>query len=71
MYLLQLSVIHVDKTPVQVLNKKNRKNTTKSYMWVFINGEYEPDHQIRIYEYHSGRSGSFAADFLKGRLQCI
>ena len=66
MYLLRQSVIHADETPVQVLNEKKRKNTTKSYMWVFTNGEYEPDHQIRIYEYHPGRSGSFAADFLKG-----
>ena len=66
MYLLRQSVIHADETPVQVLNEKKRKSTTKSYMWVFSNSEYEPDHQIRIYEYHPGRSGSFAADFLKG-----
>ena len=65
-YLLHLPVIHADETPVQVLNEKNRKNTTKSYMWVFTNGEYETDQQIRIYEYHPGRSGSFAADFLEG-----
>ena len=66
MYLLQLPVIHADETPVQVLNEKNRKNTTKSFMWVYTNGEYEVRWQIRIYEYHSGRSGSFAADFLAG-----
>ena len=54
MYLLRQSVIHADETPVQVFNEKKWKNTTKSYMWVFTNGEYEPDHQIRIYEYHQG-----------------
>ena len=51
---------------LQVLNEKGWKNTTKSYVWVFTNGEYEPDPQIRIYEYHPGRSGSFAADFMAG-----
>ena len=66
MHLLQLPVIHADETPVQVLNEKNRKNTTKSFMWVYTNGEYEVNWQIRIYEYHSGRSGNFAADFLEG-----
>src|SRR5574343_556703 len=35
MHLLQLPVIHADETPVQVLNEKNRKNTTKSFMWVY------------------------------------
>ena len=49
-------VIHVgsvsaDETPVQVLNEQNRKNTTKSFMWVYTNGEYEQLKKIRIYQY--------------------
>ena len=64
--LLEHPVIHADETPVQVLNEKGRKNKTKSYMWVFTNGEYEQNgHHIRIYDYHPGRSGSFAGEFLK------
>ncbi|MBO6292487.1 MAG: transposase, partial [Selenomonas sp.] len=42
MLLLQ-PIIHADETPVQVLGEKGRKNKTKSYMWVFTNGEYEQE----------------------------
>ena len=62
--LLEQPVIHADETPVQVHREKGRKNTTRSYMWVFTNGEYETDRQIRLYQYRPGRSGSFASDFL-------
>ena len=41
--LLNQPVIHADETPVQVLNEKGRKNKTKSYMWVYTNGELEKD----------------------------
>ena len=55
--LLKQPVIHADETPVQVLNEKGRKNKTKSYMWVYTNGEFVQDgRQIRIYEYHPGRN---------------
>ena len=65
--LLKQPVIHADETPVQVLNEKGRKNKTKSYMWVYTNGEFVQDgHQIRIYEYHPGRNGGFAGKFLEG-----
>ena len=64
--LLLQPTIHADETPVQVPGEKGRKNKTKSYMWVFTNGEYAQDgHQIRIYKYQPGRSGSFAGEFLK------
>ena len=47
-------------TPL-TLNEKGRKNKTKSYMWVYTNGEFVRDgRQIRIYEYHPGRNGGFA-----------
>ena len=50
--LLLQPIIHADETPVQVLGEKGRKNKTKSYMWVFTNGEYEQyGRQIRIYRY--------------------
>ena len=65
--LLKQPVIHADEKPVQVLNEKGRKNKTKSYMWVYTNGEFVQDgRQIRIYEYHPGRNGGFAGKFLEG-----
>ena len=64
--LLKQAVIHADETPVQVLNEQNRKNTTKSFMWVYTNGEYEQLKKIRIYQYCQGRSGEFARKFLEG-----
>ena len=64
--LLQQDVIHADETPVQVYKEKGRKNPTKSYMRVFSSGEYEQAHPIRLYEYQTGRSDSYAEEFLKG-----
>lgn len=63
--LLQQEIVHADETPVQVHKEKNRKNPTKSYMWVFSSGEYETAHKIRVYEYQPGRSGSYAEALLK------
>ena len=33
--LLEENYTHADESPVQVLNETGRKNTTKSYMWVY------------------------------------
>jgi transposase len=35
---LSSPLVGIDETSVQVMNEKNRKNTTKSYMWVFRGG---------------------------------
>ena len=64
--LLKEACLHADETPVQVLNEKGRKNTSKSYMWVFTSGEYEPLHNIRLFQYSPTRKGSNASEFLKG-----
>lgn len=64
--LLKELYIHSDETPVQVLNEKGRKNSAKSYMWLYASGKYKPKHNIRIFEYQPGRSGSYAKEFLKG-----
>lgn len=64
-HLLKESVLHADETPVQVMREKGRKNTTKSYMWVYSTGQYAK-RQIRIYDYQPGRGGKMADEFLKG-----
>ena len=53
-----------DESPIQVLNEKDRKNTQKSYMWVFKGGP--PDKQSVVFKYHPTRAGFVAQDFLKG-----
>lgn len=55
--------LHMDETPVQVLNEPGRKNTTKSYMWVLASGTHEV-RPIRLFYYRAGRKGEFARDIL-------
>lgn len=63
--MLEEEYLHADETRVQVLNEKDRKNTTDSFMWVY--GTYKDSKfQIRIFEYHPTRNGDHARDFLKG-----
>ena len=62
-------LIQIDETPVQVLNEPGRKNTTKSYMWVFRGGS--PEHPGIIFEYHPTRAGAAAVAFLKGYIGVV
>lgn len=58
-----------DETTLQVLGEKDRKNTTKSYMWCYRGGGEKPS---VVYEYQETRSGLHAQNFLaefKGYLQ--
>jgi len=62
-------LICADETTVQVLGEEGRKNTQKSYMWAWrggtgtvVNGRAQKP--IVIFEYHPGRSGQIARDFL-------
>lgn len=63
--LLKDKYLHADETPVQVLNEENKKNTTKSYMWVYSTS-VNADKGIRIFKYAPGRSGDNAKEFLNG-----
>jgi len=63
--LLKDNYLHADETPVQVLNEDNKKNTTKSYMWVYSTS-VDAKKKIRIFKYSPGRSGDNAKEFLKG-----
>ncbi|MEC4684230.1 MAG: IS66 family transposase [Nitrospirota bacterium] len=55
-------VVNIDETTVQVMKEPGRANKSKSYMWVFLGG-------VRgrpgvIYQYHPGRYGDVAKEFL-------
>jgi transposase len=53
----------VDETTVQALNEPGRKNTSKSYMWVFRG--VSRDHQIVMFSYASSRSTKAALPYLE------
>jgi len=55
-------LINMDETTVQVLKEPDRKNTAKSYMWVFRGGSHE--HPLIVYQYHTTRSGNVVLDFI-------
>lgn len=57
--------IHADETTIQVLNEDGKKNTTKSYMWVYSTIR-ESETPIRIFEYKPTRAGYNPELFLKG-----
>ncbi len=63
--MIQENYIHCDETPIQVLNEEGKKNTTKSYMWVYSNIK-ESKKPIRIFEYKPTRAGYNPKIFLKG-----
>ena len=56
-------LIGSDETTVQVHKESGKKNTTKSYIWVFRGGN--PKAPCILYQYHPGRSGSVVKEFLK------
>jgi transposase len=61
--LLTFPVIGVDETTVQVMDEPGRKNTDKSYMWVFRgHGKEKP---VIWFEYHPTRSAQVALAHLK------
>ena len=68
--LLSKDILHADETSVQVLKENGKMASTKSYMWTYVTGDYDP--QMVIYEYQPSRAGkhtqSFLSDF-KGYLQ--
>lgn len=63
--LLKDKYLHADETPVQVFNEEGKKNTTKSYMWVYSTST-NSERGIRIFKYATGRAGDNAKDFLNG-----
>lgn len=63
--LIQENYVHADETTIQVLNEPDRKNTSKSYMWVYASIK-ESNQPIRIFDYSPTRAGYNPKVFLKG-----
>ena len=61
--LLSGPLIGIDESPFQVLKEPGRRNTSKSYMWVFRGGP--PDRPVLLYQYQRTRSGRTALNFLQ------
>lgn len=61
--LLEPGYVQMDETPIQVLKEKDKKPTTKSYMWV----RHRPGpHPIVLYDYSPTRSGDNPTRLLEG-----
>ncbi len=61
---LSQPVIHMDETPVQVLNEKGKPAESKSYMWVRHAGP--PDQRITLFDYDPSRGGAVPRTLLAG-----
>jgi len=62
--LLSQPFIHMDETPVQVLNEAGKAATSTSYMWVRSAGP--PDQRITLFDYAPSRSGAVPRKLLAG-----
>lgn len=62
--LLAQDIILADETTVQVLNEEGKKAESKSFMWLYRSGRYEPG--IVLYEYQPSRARGHPEEFLKG-----
>lgn len=63
--LVSRSILHADETTLEVLNLSDKDKPLNAYMWVYRTSRCEK-HPVVFYDYEEGRSGSYAADFLKG-----
>lgn len=64
-------VVHVDETPVQVLQPGSRKNH-RAYLWAYAPGAFQALKAV-VYDFTEGRSGAHARAFLgdwRGELVC-
>lgn len=70
-HIISYHYAQADETPVQVLNENGKRNTSKSYIWLYKGGP--PDKPAFIFEYQPSRSGHCAQVFFenfRGHLQC-
>lgn len=61
-HITQGRVVHIDETPLQVLNEPDRKNSQKSYMWVYKGGP--PDQPVISFQYSPNRTGNIPVNYL-------
>jgi transposase len=69
--ILNEPVVHVDETPVQVLQPGSQK-THRAYLWAYAPGVFQ-DLKTVVYDFTEGRSGAHARAFLgdwRGQLIC-
>lgn len=64
-HLLKEELCHCDETPIQVLREEGRKNTSKSWMWVYSSAAVSRK-PIRIFQYAPGRGSRYPKAFLEG-----
>lgn len=65
-YLLQDGYIHADETPVDVFDsQEDGRKLKQCYMWVYSSLE-QSKVPVRLYDFHMGRGGKYAVEFLKG-----
>lgn len=62
--LLSESFIHMDETPVQVLNEAGKAAESKSYMWVRSAGP--PGKRLILFDYDASRGGAVPRKLLAG-----
>ena len=60
--ILEQPVIHMDETPLQVLNEPNKTAQSKSYMWLLASFTQQP---AILFHYSPTRSGSVATELLQ------
>ena len=61
--LIVSNYLQADETPLQVMDEPNRKNTSKSYMWVYQN--QKPDKKIILFDYRETRQAQWPKELLK------
>lgn len=61
--LIASKYLQADETPLQVMDEPNRKNTSKSYMWVYQN--QKPDKKIILFDYRETRQAQWPKELLK------
>lgn len=69
--ILTQPVMHVDETPVQVLQPGSKK-THRAYLWAYAPGAFQ-DLKAVVYDFTEGRAGAHARTFLgdwRGELVC-
>lgn len=62
--IVNYDIAYADETTLQVLKKKDKPPTSKSYMWLFAGGP--PDKRAYIYQYQPGRREATAFEFFDG-----
>jgi transposase len=62
-HLLQGNTLHADETPVAQLDP-GRGKTRKAYLWAYRSNDLESGPPIIVFDYHPGRSGAHARQFM-------